>query len=75
MMLATSVSSGWDVISLQSRASVKPAGAGRAALRAPKRAPLRGSVGQTGYDFAARARARWPLDPAAEPAPGAGVKA
>jgi N6-L-threonylcarbamoyladenine synthase len=26
-------------------------------------------------DLAAPARARWPLDPAAEPAPGAGVKA
>jgi N6-L-threonylcarbamoyladenine synthase len=26
-------------------------------------------------DFAAPARARWPLDPAAEPAPGAGIKA
>jgi N6-L-threonylcarbamoyladenine synthase len=26
-------------------------------------------------DLAAPARARWPLDPSAEPAPGAGVKA
>jgi N6-L-threonylcarbamoyladenine synthase len=31
-------------------------------------------LGLTG-DPSASARARWPLDPAAEPAPGAGVKA